>query len=70
MGWGGFLDKLLGKLPIANRVEGIKNSIDKLESERSVILVHKANEKNSRRLEYIDAHLLELRKRLQNISHD
>jgi hypothetical protein len=70
MGWGGFLDNLLKKLPIPNRVEGIKNEIDKLEKERSEILVHKAEVKQARRLEYIDSRLFYLRKRLTNLASD
>lgn len=37
MGWGGFLDKLLGKLPIQDRIERWKNEIDNLEREKRAI---------------------------------
>lgn len=70
MGWGGFLDKLLSKLPIANRVEGIKNSINKLERERNEILLHKAEVKSANRLVAIDKQLFILRDRLSNIARD
>lgn len=70
MGWGGFLDKLLGKLPIANRVEKIKNDIDKLEREKNEILLHKAEVSKANRLVVIDKQLFDLHKRLQNIAHD
>lgn len=33
MGWGGFLDKLLEKLPIQGRVERWKNQLDEIEKE-------------------------------------
>ncbi len=33
MGWGGFLDKLLEKLPIQGRVERWKNRLDEIEKE-------------------------------------
>lgn len=36
-GWGGFLDKLLGKLPIQDRIERWKNEIDNLEREKRAI---------------------------------
>ena len=64
------LDWLKNKLPIPNRVEGIKNQIDKLERERSEILIHKAEVKSANRLIAIDKQLLDLRKRLQNIAGD
>lgn len=63
-------DWLKNKLPIPNRVEGIKNEIDKLETERSKILVYKADIKKADRLAWIDNRLLLLRKRLQNIASD
>ncbi len=58
------------KLPIPNRVEGIKNEINKLKKERSKILVYKAEEKSARRLDYINGRLLDLNERLQNIASD
>jgi hypothetical protein len=73
MGWEKILDIISwakDKLPIPNRVEGIKNEIDKLETERSAILVKKWEVKMARRLEYIDGRLLFLRRRVQNIAGD
>jgi len=70
MGWGSLLDRVTSWLPIPKRVEGIKNTIDKLEKERSSILVNKAEESKARRLTVIDSQLLDLRKRLQNCSSD
>ncbi len=70
MGWGSLLDRVTSWLPIPKRVEGIKNEIDKLEKERSEILVKKAEVKLARRLEFIDGRLFYLRKRLQNIVND
>ena len=54
------------KLPIPNRLEAVKNEIDKLEVERNAILLYKADVKKANRLEYIDSRLYLLRKRLQN----
>lgn len=49
MGWGGFLDKLLGKLPIQDRTERWKNEIDKLEKRQKFIEI---NKRNDLRVEY------------------
>jgi len=38
MGWGGFLDKLLSKLPIQDRKERWKNQIDNLNKEQKELL--------------------------------
>ena len=57
MGWGGFLDKLLGILPIQKRQERWKNEIDKLEQRQAFISIHKRNdlaseyERNAKRLQ-------------------
>lgn len=64
------LDWLKNKLPIPNRVEAIKNNIDKLEKERNDILLHKAEIKFANRLLAIDGQLSILRKRLQNLASD
>ena len=64
------LDWLKDKLPIPNRVEGIKNTIDKLERERNDILLHKAEVRFANRLIVIDGQLLNLRKRLCNLAQD
>lgn len=69
MGWEKIVDILSwlkDKLPIPNRIEGIRNKIDKLERERSEILIHKADKKLANRLAIIDRQLLDLRKRMQN----
>ena len=64
------LDWLKNKLPIPNRVEAIKNNIDKLERERNEIILHKAEHKKALRLQFIIERLANLRHRLQNISGD
>lgn len=64
------LDWLKNKLPISNRVERIKNNIDKLERERNEILTHRVEVKSANRLIVIDKQLSDLRKRLQNIASD
>jgi len=61
---------LKDKLPIPNRVEGIKNQIDKLEKEKNEITLHKAEVRSANRLVVIDKQLSILRKRLQNIASD
>jgi len=63
MGWGGFLDKLMGKLPIQQRIERWKNEIDNLTKEKNKLLMGECDEKKAIRLEFIDnriAYLLQL----------
>jgi hypothetical protein len=63
MGWGGFLDKLMGKLPIQQRIERWKNEIDNLTKEKNKLLLGECDEKKATRLEFIDtriAYLLQL----------
>ena len=50
MGWGGFLDKLLSKLPIQDRWERIRNRLDRLKQEEKNLLKGKYNEKKAKRL--------------------
>lgn len=64
------LDWLKNKLPIPNRVERIKNEIDKLEKEKNAIILRKAEIKQALRLQFIIERLADLRKRLQNIASD
>ena len=64
----GIFSWLKDKLPIPNRVEGIKNEIDKLKAERSKILVFKAEVKKGVRLTWINKRLSLLRRRLSNIA--
>lgn len=39
MGWGGFLDKLIDKLPIQNRIERWKNERENLKKEEASLLI-------------------------------
>ena len=64
------LSWLKDKLPIPNRIEGMKNEIDKLERERSEILLHKAEEKSANRIAYIQSRLVYLNKRMQALAND
>jgi hypothetical protein len=63
------LDWLKSKLPIPDRLEAIKNQIDKLEREKCEILISKADTKKSRRLVWINARLVDLNERMQNASN-
>ncbi len=60
MGWGGFLDKLLDKLPIQGRIERWKNQIDKYEKEKKELLRGQCDEKKSKRLDFINSELVRL----------
>ena len=64
------LDWLKNKLPIPNRVEAIKNNIDKLERERNEILLHQAEDKQVRRLEFIVGRLSYLNRRMSTEATD
>lgn len=66
MGWGGFLDKLLEKLPIQGRVERWKNELDKLTKERGLLLVQKADIQKAKRMSYIERRISELNQLLKN----
>ena len=66
MGWGGFLDQLLEKLPIQNRVERWKNKLNTLERERNDILLHKANYEKAKRLARINRDIDKLNILLRN----
>jgi hypothetical protein len=72
MGFGAvlnILDWLKDKLPIPNRLEGIKNEIDKLETEKSRLLLEKADVKKSKRVDWINNRLMLLNKRMQNATN-
>ena len=58
------------KLPIANRLEKIKNDIDKLERERNELLQGNPDKKKSDRIIAIDKQLAILRTRMQNACPD
>jgi len=66
MGWGGFLDKLLGILPIQKRKERWKNEIDNLTKERENLLNGEADEKKAVRVGIIDKRIAYLNQLLKN----
>ena len=68
MGWGGFLDKLLGILPIQKRKERWKNEIDNLTKERNNLLKGVCDEKKANRVLAIDEHIAYLNQLLKNSS--
>lgn len=70
MGWGGFLDKLLGVLPIQKRIERWKNEIDNLTKERNNLLQGVADEKKASRLIIIDNRIAYLNQLLKNHATD
>ena len=47
MGWGGFLDKLISKLPIQDRKERIKNKINDLERQQKELTNGEATPKKT-----------------------
>ena len=68
MGWGGFLDKLIGKLPIQDRKERIKNKIEDLRQERAKLIKEPSSVKTSKRITDIDIAIPECEQLLRNIS--
>ena len=66
MGWGGFLDKLLEKLPIQGRVERWKNELETLTKEREKLLQGACDEKKAARLEWVDNRIVTLNQLLKN----
>lgn len=69
MGWGGFFDKLLGKLPIQDRKERWKNEIDNLRKEKERLLKGDADAKKALRVIAINKRLLYLEQLLKNASN-
>jgi predicted Co/Zn/Cd cation transporter (cation efflux family) len=72
MGWGGFAEKITGildgmlGLSPEQKKRKIKDEIDKLEQEKSLLLVYKADAAKVKRLTVIELRLVDLNKRLQN----
>lgn len=65
-GWGGFLDKLMDKLPIQGRVERWKNELDNLRKEKQQLLKGEANDKTIKRMDFINRRSAELVQLLKN----
>ena len=67
MGWGGFLDQLLRKLPIQDRRERIRNQIDAYEKEKNNLLKKAPSMARSRRMAHVINELNRLRGLLKNL---
>jgi hypothetical protein len=70
MGWGGFLDKLLGILPIQKRIERWKNELENIQKERSSLLAGDADKKKAKRVADIENRIVYLTQLLKNNAHD
>jgi hypothetical protein len=70
MGWGGFLDKLMGVLPIQKRKERWKNEVDNLTKERANLIEGRCDEKKAARVVAIDERLTYLNQLLKNSASD
>ena len=68
--WGSFLDKLISKLPIQNRVERWKNELDSLQKERTRLLDDKATDNSRKRVSDITARIDQLQQLLKNKAND
>lgn len=70
MAWGGFLDKLLEKLPIQGRVERWKNELENLKHERQDLYDGEASIKASQRLTIVNTRIDYLDQLLKNKATD
>ena len=66
----GFLDKIMGVLPIQKRKERWKNELDNLEKERNNLLKGKCDEKTSTRLAIVVERLRYLNQLCKNSVED
>ena len=64
------IDKILGHFTPKERIKRLKNEIQKLERERNEILIHKQEDKQARRLQFIIGRLSYLTKLLSNEATD
>jgi len=70
MGWGGFLDKLMGVLPIQKRKERWKNELDNLTKERVQLIRGTCDEKKASRIIIIDQRIAVINQLLKNSASD
>ena len=68
MGWGGFLDKLISKLPIQDRKERIKNRIKDLEREQKELTNGEATPKKTATYQRNKLELARLSDKLANLT--
>jgi len=66
MGWGGFLDKLINKLPIQDRKERWKNELENIRKERESLIKETWDVKKGKRLSWINGRIIELEQLLRN----
>ncbi len=66
MGWGGFLDQLMQKLPIQTRKERWRNQIDQLTKKREKLLRRKCDVQTSIKIRNIDDRIDKLNRLLKN----
>jgi hypothetical protein len=70
MGWGGFLDKLMEKLPIQGRIERLKNERTALEKELKEIQDRPSTMASSKRESVVIRRLAEIKDILCNKASD
>lgn len=73
MGIGAFLNgigHLLGKIPLQNRVERLKNELESLQQERALIILEKCDVKKAKRLTAINKRIAKLQQLLKNNASD
>ena len=70
MGLFGFLDKLMGVLPIQKRKERWKNEIDNLTKEKNALLKKPATAESSRRMQFIAERISYIEQLLKNSASD
>lgn len=69
MGWDGIgtaIGVVAGWLSPAKRIERLKNELDKLEREKSLLLIQKADIKNTKRMSVINSRIADINRLLKN----
>lgn len=68
MGWGGFFDQFIKKIPVQDRKERIKNHIEDLRTERARLVKEVSSVKTSKRITVIDIDIIKSEQLLRNIA--
>lgn len=68
MGWGGFLDKVMEKLPIQGRKERIKNQIEDLERQQKELIQGECTLKKTALYQHNKSELARLHQLISNFT--
>jgi hypothetical protein len=70
MGWGSLLDRITSWLPIQKPTERLKNELAKLQEERNLLLIQKADITKAKRMGVIERRIIELQRVLAIKAND